>query len=330
MMSVFIWIALGAAVLLLYLGVLGLAVMGICFLRSPRYDTNYDPAQDEAAFQASGSSSYRQNAREGNIWWNKQVLERQEIISFDGLRLVGHLLRAPNPGNRVALVVHGHHCVSGELGFISRMFHNMGCHVLAPDQRTHGKSEGKYLGMGALEWRDMARWIARINEIFAEGCEIVLYGNSMGAATVMMLAGQAGLADNVVCAVEDCGYASAWDVVYGELAKQMAVLPLKRGVMASANLWLRLLAHCSTRDVDCAASLRRAALPMLFIHGTADATVPFSDMAAVSAAHLGESETLVMEGAEHGVCYFQDEALYTDTVRAFADRYCRTPAGTPS
>ena len=64
-----------------------------------------------------------------------------------------------------------------------------GYSVLLPDLRASGKSEGKYIGMGWLDRADIKRWVEYINNNYPNK-KIILYGVSMGAATVMMSAGE--------------------------------------------------------------------------------------------------------------------------------------------
>lgn len=60
--------------------------------------------------------------------------------------------------------------------------------------------------------------IVWINEILAydEQANIVLYGESMGAATVLMAAGE-GLPKQVKAVVEDCGYTTAYAMFKDQL-----------------------------------------------------------------------------------------------------------------
>lgn len=52
--------------------------------------------------------------------------------------------------------------------------------------------------------------------------KIILYGESMGAATVMMASGEA-LPDNVVAVVEDCGYISAYEMLKNQLQERFSL-----------------------------------------------------------------------------------------------------------
>ena len=90
------------------------------------------------------------------------------------------------------------------------------------DNRCHGKSEGKYIGMGWLDKDDLKCWINLIIEQ-NNNAEIILHGSSMGAATVLMASGDA-LPNNVKAIIEDSGYTSVWDIFASE-AKARFNLP---------------------------------------------------------------------------------------------------------
>ena len=65
----------------------------------------------------------------------------------------------------------------------------MDVHALLPDLRGCGESGGAYIGMGWPDRKDMLHWIDWIIRRDS-GAQIVLYGISMGGATVMMTAGE--------------------------------------------------------------------------------------------------------------------------------------------
>lgn len=95
------------------------------------------------------------------------------------------------------------------MGVYAIHFADKGYSVLMPDARAHGESEGNLIGMGWPERFDILKWIDKIIESDPEA-QIVLYGISMGAATVMMTSGE-NLPDNVKAVIEDCGYSSVFD-----------------------------------------------------------------------------------------------------------------------
>ncbi len=150
------------------------------------------------------------------------------------------------------------------MGYRAGEFYRRGYHVLFPDNRGHGKSEGKYVGMGWHDRFDILNWIAWLNEQFP-GCSIILYGLSMGGAAVMMTAGEK-LPDNVKLIIEDCGYSSVKEEMAHE-AKYLFHLPYFPMVSAASlickiragytfkkllqsNNWLRQSGQCSLFTVE--------------------------------------------------------------------------------
>ena len=90
-----------------------------------------------------------------------------------------------------------------------KRFHDRGMNVLAPAARAHERSGGDYIGMGWPERLDVVAWIGRIVQADPEA-RILVFGESMGAATAMNVAGES-LLSNVKCIIEDGGYTSVWD-----------------------------------------------------------------------------------------------------------------------
>lgn len=90
-----------------------------------------------------------------------------------------------------------------------KRFHDRGMNVLAPAARAHERSGGGYIGMGWPERLDIVAWIEQIVQADPEA-RILVFGESMGAATAMNVAGES-LPANVKCIIEDCGYTSVWD-----------------------------------------------------------------------------------------------------------------------
>lgn len=293
--------------------------------RPDHNDRNFDPSLDSASFEPMRHTPFRVNSHEGNIWWNSQPLERLEQLSFDGLRLVGHLLRAREPSSKLAFVIHGHLCVSGEMGFIARMYHKRGYNVFIADQRAHGKSEGEYIGMGVPESRDMLAWLPTVTQELGGEVETVLHGISMGAATVMLMAGDSSLPENVKCAVEDCGYADAFGAISNVANKRLSWLPFQHANIPTriASLINKLKFGFGFRDESALEAVKRARVPIMFIHGDADPTVPFDMVHKLYEACSSEKELETFRGAAHGVSYFTAKARYESSVFRFVERYMR-------
>ena len=155
-------------------------------------------------------------------WLNAQPHEDWWLTSGDGLQL--HALCVRAGGNAPwAVLCHGYTGQASGMAEYARRFYDAGFSLLLPDARGHGQSEGRYIGMGWPERRDIAAWVQRVTA--ENGApDIVLMGVSMGAATVMMTAGEP-LPPNVRAIVEDCGYTTAWEEFRYQLKKTYGLPP---------------------------------------------------------------------------------------------------------
>ena len=130
------------------------------------------------------------------------------ITSKDNLKLHNYLIKNKVTSNKWAIVVHGYTSQGKLMASYAQNFYKMGYNIIMPDLRGHGQSEGNYIGMGWDERLDIVDLTKYIINNYAN-TEIVLFGVSMGAATVMTTSGEK-LPSNVKAIIEDCGYTSAW------------------------------------------------------------------------------------------------------------------------
>ena len=185
--------------------------------------------------------------------------------------------------------------------------------------RGHELSEGRYIGMGWLDRRDLMRWISLIVQA-GPHARIVLHGVSMGATEVMMTAGEPDLPGNVCAAIEDCGFALVWDQ-FADNAVSMYHLPqrwMAMPALAGMSLFSRRKAGYGFRQASSVAQLAHVTVPMLFIHGTDDAFVdPRQLDRNVAACSSERKERLVVPGAGHAMSDSTDPERYWSTVDRF-------------
>lgn len=141
-------------------------------------------------------------ANEENLKWLEENSCEIEIISHDGLRLKGYEIKADKPTDNWVIAVHGYLSRGSDMVDYAKHFIEYGDNILIIDLRTHGKSEGKYIGMGWLDKSDLELWIERVIDENRDA-KIILYGISMGAATVTMATGDE-LPENVKLCIADC------------------------------------------------------------------------------------------------------------------------------
>ena len=169
------------------------------------------PWLDEAAMQKTSYGKYYENIVIGDKFLREHPSQKVQITSDDGLKLSGVWVPAENPKGTI-LLAHGYRSskmVDFSLAF--GMYHAIGLNILIPDQRAHGKSEGKFITFGVKESRDMQYWVAYHNKTFGE-IPLILSGLSMGASTMMYLA-DADLPENVKCIIADCGFTSPKEII---------------------------------------------------------------------------------------------------------------------
>ena len=255
---------------------------------------------------------------EGDYAWLDENSEDRWLISHDGLKLHGLYLAQPQESHKYVVCCHGYSSKPQDMGRSAARFYDMGFNILAPAARSHERSEGRYASMGWLERKDIVDWIGTIVEQDPDA-EIVLYGISMGGATVMMTAGE-DLPANVKCVIEDCGYSSVWDEFAGQLDELFGLptFPL----LDAASLVTRVRAGFSFKEASAVEQLKKTCLPILFLHGEDDTFVPYAMLDMVYNACASEDkERLSVPGAAHGGSAGTDPELYWSTVEAFLEKH---------
>lgn len=271
----------------------------------------------------SGSKSkkvdkYREMRREAEERFAdvEKLWETVEIESFDGERLVGHLLRVDDP-KRLIIAVHGWRSSPvHDFAYVSEFWRREGCDVLFIEQRGQGESGGEHMGFGLTERYDVKAW----SDWAAERFELPIYlsGVSMGAATVLM-ASDLWLPDKVKGIIADCGFTSP-DAIWRHVVKNNLHLGFRlKSVFANSICKHKLgmgSSSCTT-----VGSLKRAKVPVLFIHGSDDKFVPVEMTYENYKACSKEKRLLIVPGAGHGMsCYVEPES-YEKAVRGFWEEF---------
>ena len=249
--------------------------------------------------------------------------EEGSIIAKDGARLDYCWYRAKQPTDKVCVLAHGFWVRrESELKY-ARIYMRRGYDVLLYHQRNSGTSEGKYCTMGYLERDDLSRLVAlaRRDKGYPEKpCTVGVHGDSMGGATVLLCA----LGDNPPdFAVADCPFADLHDQLMYNLRsmKHLPAWPFE----GCANMILKMRAGFEYADVSPANELRQknglADVPVLFIHGTADKLIPYTNTLRLYDLKRGKKALYICPGAGHVRSISVNREKYYETVNAFLDKY---------
>ncbi len=257
---------------------------------------------------------------ERSVWFHKQALDEFEIINAKGFRLKGYLLPADDPSDVFVFCSHGYrNCGTGEFHCMAKFYHDKGYNVFLVDHQASGMSEGKYIGFGYHEYRDCLQWLDFMKKHFGSDIQIILHGVSMGSATVMLMAGSGRLPSNVKFVIADCGYTSAYNQ-FVHNAKGMHVPSFP--IIDAANLFNRVISGYDFKDASPIDAVKKASVPMLFIHGANDDFVPTHMVNELYEACASEhKELLIVEGAAHAESYPTDSETYEKMVNGFAEKY---------
>ncbi len=246
---------------------------------------------------------------------NNHPYEAVSIYSHDGLKLFGRYYHVKD-GAPLDIGFHGYRSsyltdFSGGSELSFQMEHNL----LLIDERAHGKSQGHSITFGIQERQDVLSWVYYALERFGMDTKILLYGVSMGGATVLM-ASELELPENVKGIIADCPYASPLDII------------LYVGKDHPVPLWLirpftilgaKIFGGFRIRETDAVRAVKNAKIPILIIHGEADNFVPtaMSDLVSHNPALITRH---TFPGAAHGISYLVDAPRYQKIVKEFVER----------
>ncbi len=252
-------------------------------------------------------------------WIKTQDIEEWTMESDHGPTLWAQVYKGDPSSHIYVLAVHGYTVDHRDIAPAIIPFSQKGWNVVTVDQRGRGNSEGDFLTMGWLEKDDVIKWVNRIVEE-DQDAQIILYGESMGAATVMMASGEVDkLPKQVIATIEDCGYTSAYDMFKDQLKERfnLPAFPF----LPAASLVGQIKLGYDFNDANVMKQLEKATLPILFIHGGEDDYVPTYMGEELYNAYKGEKELLIVDEAGHGASSDVDPTTYYNTIFNFLDKY---------
>lgn len=162
-----------------------------------------------------------------------------EFLSSSDFAKVNKYFAHDNSHNYVILM-HGYHSDVKSMFKYAEHYLRNSYNVLIPHMRAHGKSQGKYIGMGA----STAMNVSAFNP------------------------------ESVVVIIEDCGYSSIYDIFSSELKKRFNLPPFP--LLDSCELITKLKASYDFHSINPVKDLRQSKLPHLFIHCEEDDFVALS------------------------------------------------------
>lgn len=262
---------------------------------------------------------FEKEYEEGKAWCSQQNMQHCYIRSVDGLKLHAHYLPARN-AKRFVLLCHGYKGSGfGDFAYISRFLHENHCNLLFIDQRCCGESKGEYITFGALEQYDVQEWAYYISDRNKKNLPIYLYGESMGAASVLMASGRR-LPKEVKGLIADCGFRSMRGQVQ-DMAANWFHLHWIGLLLFRLNVFCALFAGFFMKDADTAKAMKVNKRPVLFFHGAKDTYVDPGNTIYNYSLCGAPKELVIVPEARHLCSAYEEPELYKEKLLEFFVKY---------
>ena len=236
------------------------------------------------------------------------ITDGVKINASDGITLKA-TMNTEQDSHKWVILVHSYRSDHSMMNEFARIYREKGYNTLQPDNRAHGSSGGDCIGMGYYDASDIMEWISYIIELDSSA-EIVLHGISMGAAALMILSDNLLIPENVKVIIADSGYTSAMDYVRFKL-KNIWIIPDLMSLVAER------IAGYSLKEAAPLEHVKQSRIPILFIHGMEDETIPVEYAYSLYEAAACTKALYICKEAGHGESAFVDPDRYWNKVISF-------------
>lgn len=244
--------------------------------------------------------------------------ETISVMTDDGLKLNGYYYSCGKPTDKAVLMSHGFNSTCFNTYSPQALFYlDSGFDVFMINHRAHEKSEGAYSTFGIKEGEDLLKWLPIIIERNPE-YKIMMHGNSMGAAAVMN-ASCLELPANVKCIISDCGFTSSTDELKYQMGAMFHVPSFP--VLNFVQMFCKSVAKFDLSAVSALESVKKSRVPIMFVHGKIDATVPCYMGEQCYGACGSEKRIVLYDNAGHGQSYFKNTEAYQKEMLDFSAKY---------
>ncbi len=260
---------------------------------------------------------YQEQINHGIQWFLSQNYQDVSLTSFDNLTLVARFLRHPKAVGTIILM-HGHRGSSlRDFSCVFQYYYSLGYNILIPDQRAHGRSQGKFITWGIKEKYDFLTWIQFINQELDDSLPIFISGVSMGASTALMTLGLS-LPQNVKGVIADCGFTSPYQLLKSILHRVfIPAFP----VLLLASYYAKVFAGVNIRKESTVEAIKTGNIPILFVHGADDVVVPSWMSIENFNTYHNNKELYIIDYADHGMSYLVAKEKCEQALCDFLNKY---------
>ncbi len=234
------------------------------------------------------------------------------VAGHDGYQLHVQLLQNPNPSDRYVIFTHANtdnHI--GSLKYVP-LFLDMGYNCVLYDMRGHGEDEPTFCTYGILEGKDLAELVKDTRKRYPDIAELGLHGESRGGSTTIEAL---AYKPDVDFAISDCAFAD----MESAMRQKFKTMRLPEFLVPLVNVGIRVLYGYSIYDMRPIEALDSNTIPILFVHGDADATVPPQSARELYERAKGTRELHYFAGADHAESMLVAPQEYREVVASFLE-----------
>ena len=238
---------------------------------------------------------------------------RHELKSCTGAKLVGnYYCCGEKPCGKIAFLVHGYRDDGAvAAGPFADYYFSRGWDIFCCDHVSHGESSGLIIGYDYFESLDCLSWLEYLSKTFGDDIQVILHGFSMGGGIVLKMSDRVPQQVKFICS--DSGFSDAVGLIKPHLG------PLYQPIRC-LNI---AVGKYDLEDTDVRPNLRNARVPILFVHGTADPTVPFEMGKEMYELCPTEKDCLFSEGVLHVESIYRRREEYESKLDEFIKRYVK-------
>ncbi|MDC6398075.1 KxYKxGKxW signal peptide domain-containing protein [Lactiplantibacillus pentosus] len=252
-------------------------------------------------------------------WWNNVTKETWTLPEYnDPTQNVRAYYIQNGDATKTVIIGQGWTEHLDWIGYVSKIWYDMGYNILMPSQRGQFLSDGDDLTFGYQDKYDWLNWVKMVDERNGANSEVVFYGQSLGADTVLEAASVPGLSKSVKAVVADAGYATLPElgaslytkaINYVSNALQSVGLPAITSlpflsydkIVAAINARLIKTQGFSVDDLSAVDAASKVTIPLLLIHTEDDAFIPYTQSLELAAAnHSADQEVWILPGQVGG------------------------------
>ncbi|MEH2243489.1 alpha/beta hydrolase [Nostoc sp.] len=212
----------------------------------------------------------------------------------------GWWIEAKQPNAKVLLYLHGNGINIGANIAHANRFHQLGFSVLLIDYRGYGRSEGMFPNEKRVYEDAVTAWNYLVQQQEIPPSRIFLYGHSLGGAIAIDLAVKHPQAAGLIV---ESSFTSIRDLItYRNM------------------FWMFPVDLILTQRFDSIKKLPNLKMPVLFIHGAADSTVPSFMSQKLYAVAPEPKQLLLVPGADHNDTAVVAGLQYLQWVESFVQQ----------